>query len=661
MSKLNLYTVFHHNLAFSSIPYAHYSYIIEHIYGSLLDMVEEGFKLGLEFTGYTLEVISKVKPGYIDRLKKLWQDGKCEIIGSSYSQAIFPLIPYEVNRKNLVVGLKIYKDLLGMVPRVAYLNEQVYSKALPQLYKEVGYEAIIFDWMNAKKSNNFKEELRYTPVKVIGSGNIRINMIWSDCIAFQKFQRYIWGELDKEEYIDFIKSHLSERKIRNFPLYTSDAEVFDYKPGSLEFKKDGKDMKKMRDLFYMLSSFNWIEIKTPSEILQDSPPEKALTIQTPDYPVRCKKQDKYNLTRWAVTGRDSARMNTQCYRLYHFLSKIKDINSNVDELYKDLLFLWGSDFRTNTTDEKYLEFRDKMGYCLCTVSDVLSEKTSVSETRKRKLPKYSFYEKGRRVTLETQNVKICLLKNKGLAIEKLIFKDVSFFPLFGTIFQDYFKDVSLGSDFYTGHFIMVTERGFQVTDLSATCEVEVEQCPECIIIKNKKAINLKDISCIKEYRIYKDKVKLVYKFYAKGIHPVSFRVGILTLIPEAFDKKSLYYATHNGGCDLEKFYVAGWRISQDEPVNHIVTSGQCLGSTEGLLELGDKEKRVQILTDKSKFYSVPMIHYREIDETFFFRIYNSVCERDELADVLWKGYSEIEFEIKASKTPLAQGSPEIFL
>jgi len=654
MGKLNLYIVFHHNLAFSSIPATHYPYIIDHIYSSFLDMVEEGFNLGLEFTGYTLEKINQVKPEFIKRLKRLLKEKRCELVGSSYSQAIFPLIPYKVNRKNLLFGLEVYGKLLDQVPKVAYLNEQVYSKSLPEIYREAGYEAIIFDWMNAKKSNAFDVNLRYRPVQVEGSGGVKINLLWSDCVAWQKFQRYIWEELDEEEYFNFIRSHFSESEKRTFPLYVSDAEVFDYTPGSLEFKKNGKDIRKIKNLLFKLQSFDWIEIKLPSEILKDYPPEKTIRIETPDYPVRCKKQDKYNLTRWAVTGRDSVKMNTQCYKLYRLLSRAKERTGKGDNFYRDLLFLWGSDFRTNTTDEKYLEFRDKMGYCLNSLCDLLGRQQDESTTINRRVnktvcPAYSFYEGGRRFVLETPAIIISLLKNKGLAIEKLIFKKVSPHPLLGTLFQGYFDDISFGADFYSGHFIMVTQEGFQVTDLSVSCEVELEECPGWIVLRNKRPIELKDISCVKEYRICKDSLKLVYKLYTRGIHPVSFRVGIITLNPESFERESLYYATHNGGRDLEKFYVKGQKIWQHQPVNHLVTSKHCLGSTEGLLEIGDDKRCIQIFTDKSKMYSVPMIHYQEVGKNFFFRVYNSLCERDELAEILWKGYNEVEFNIKASK------------
>ena len=64
----------------------------------------------------------------------------------------------------------------------------------------------------------------------------------------------------------------------------------------------------------------------------------------------CKKQKKYNLARWSVTGRDDANLNSSCYRIYNKLTKAS--NNNYDD-WLDLLFLWSSDHRTHLTSLKW--------------------------------------------------------------------------------------------------------------------------------------------------------------------------------------------------------------------------------------------------------------------------------------------------------------------
>ena len=44
-----------------------------------------------------------------------------------------------------------------------------------------------------------------------------------------------------------------------------------------------------------------------------------LRLESPGQPIPVKKQGKYNVTRWAVTGRDDLGINTSCWRIYEAL------------------------------------------------------------------------------------------------------------------------------------------------------------------------------------------------------------------------------------------------------------------------------------------------------------------------------------------------------
>ena len=92
------------------------------------------------------------------------------------------------------------------------------------------------------------------------------------------------------------------------------------------------------------------------------------------YPLPYKKQDQHGVTRWAVGGRDNVRINTQCHQLYqdllladYFILKTH-VSATLQEenqaLWKELCFLWNSDFRTFTTEEKHVELRNRMGAAL---------------------------------------------------------------------------------------------------------------------------------------------------------------------------------------------------------------------------------------------------------------------------------------------------------
>ena len=72
------------------------------------------------------------------------------------------------------------------------------------------------------------------------------------------------------------------------------------------------------------------------------------------YPIPVKKQKKYNVTRWAVTGRNDIWINTICWRLFKKIRDIKNAEKK-KSYYKKLLYFWSSDFRTHITTERWQE------------------------------------------------------------------------------------------------------------------------------------------------------------------------------------------------------------------------------------------------------------------------------------------------------------------
>ena len=67
---------------------------------------------------------------------------------------------------------------------------------------------------------------------------------------------------------------------------------------------------------------------------------ETLRLESAAYPVPVKKQRKYNLTRWAVTGRDDIAINAACQRIYAALKK----QGAPDDAWRELCRLWASDF-----------------------------------------------------------------------------------------------------------------------------------------------------------------------------------------------------------------------------------------------------------------------------------------------------------------------------
>jgi len=675
MSKLYLYSLFHLNLSFSSIPEADYPYVIKNCYSPLLDMAEQGLSVAIEASGTTLQEINRLSPSFIARLARLWRDGKCEFIGSGLSQIIMPLVPTEVNRWNLEYGVQVCKDLLGQRPLIALVNEQTYSRGLVDLFVEAGYSAIIMDWNNCYRYNQYPKELLYSPQQARGI-EANIDVLWNNSIAFQKLQRFVHGRLPVGEYQKYLTNHHNGDKDTCFVVYGNDAEVFDYRPGTGPLERgggygpegDGSELDRLKDILTSIAANDDFVFTTPSELLSHfrGKPDsyELLGLESVESPLICKKQEKYNPVRWAVTGRDSVHINGACYGIY---KKLALLSGSLDQAGRDsyrkiLCELWGSDFRTNTVDEKFLAYQNKMGWMKVQTDRLLTEISGTgrakccegscgcAESRKLGLDQRPadavIVDKADKLLVKTPLIEVEFLKEKGFAISSLIFPEISRQSLLGTLEHGYYDDIGYGVDYFSGHFIRQARDGAKTTDLEHA-EPVIEDGLRELSISIKIPLDIGTI--FKTYVISKIKGELTIKYRLKvsGLEASSLRLGIFTFIPEGFDQGSLYYGSVNGGNGPENFLLQGRCVTQDEPVSQRVSASGCLGATEGWVAIGDKNKELRITTDKSELYSVPMVNYRQVDDKFFLRLYHSIGEIDETAWWIWRGDNYISFNISA--------------
>lgn len=688
---LYLYSVFHCNLAFSLIPRDHFSKVVERCYWPLLELTAGGTPLAIEMSAWTLNEVNSIDPGFVRELKRLWDEGKCEFIGSGYSQAIFPLIPAEVNRWNLEAGARHYKRLLGRVPDVALVNEQTYARGLVDIYRQAGYRALVMDWDNSFRHNRYPKDHLYYPQKARGI-NATADLLWSNSIAFQKFQRCVHGEMPIDEYVNYLKGQASCTVDRSFALYTNDAEVFDYRPGH-DIEPSG-EFERVREIISGITAIGGVEFVTPGQVIERlaSHPGSGniLNLESAETPVVTKKQGKYNPVRWAAAGRDSVHINTECYKVYaniKGLEKAGTIDDATLTQYREVLAdLWGSDFRTNTIDEKYRYFQNRLGWLRLETERVLmsgqkvavgggtlstgvfaedsggccadgAEEHGCEECACRQAPgKAAVKREDNFLKVETPSVRVDFLANKGYAIASLVFPAVDDKALVGTLEHGYYDDIGYGADFFSGHFIHVGRDGAKTTDLEPGAEADVEDGPGGVTVSVKTPVGIGTLWKVFQISKTEPEVRITYRLKVRGLLASSLRLGIFTFLPHAFDGGSLWFESVNGGSGPEKFYLAGRRVAHDEAVSPTVSATACLGATDGVVRIGDKDKLIEVSTDKSKLFSVPMIRYEEMDgetgpdKRFFLRLTHTVGEVDDTAWWVWRGYNEIDFTLRAART-----------
>jgi hypothetical protein len=693
---LRLLCLFHLNLAFSSLEEESHDEVIRRCYWPALELARDaGFPVALEVTGWTLERIGQLDPGWIERLRELLWEGCVELVGSAHTQCAAPLLPAEVNLWNLRLGRQVYGELLGVAPRIALVCEQVYSPGLVGLYLQAGYEALIVDWDNARRSHpQWPEEHRLHPQRALGAG-LSIPLVWSKSIAFQKFQRYAHGELSLERYVEYVRgvahgernansdsdanadsdAGLGRAPGRALMLYANDVEIFDHRPGRFAAEPD-------------LEENEWGRIATglrtlreegvghptlPAELLDllDGPGAgHELRLEAPAQPIPVKKQDKYNVSRWAVTGRDDIGINTRCWRLYEWLRSTGCVDP---DRWRELCELWASDYRTHITQARWDSFLARLeqverrwqpirpvdpewtspgltstgaigrGWIgrgvtspgLTSTGGIGRGRTGRGEIGPGGTPPRVLGEglstntSGDVIELVAGTIALRLNARRGLAIESFADTRVAECPLFGTLEHGYYPTIELGADFYSGHLVQESPLTHKVTDLERVRptvgrDAHGRTCALATIPTERgpieKAIRL-DPSA--------GTVEIEWSLHWGELPLGSLRLGHVTMLPEAFDAQTLWYATHNGGAELETHRIAGAAFDHGAAVSALVSCRQGLGATEGVVLLGDAHSTVRVEIDQAVALPLGLIAWIPGEERWFLRLAFTLTESDE--------------------------------
>ncbi|MEZ4483734.1 MAG: hypothetical protein R2864_03780 [Syntrophotaleaceae bacterium] len=361
--RISLFAIFHLNLAFSSIEEEQRAEVIQRCYWPLLRLIRsQRIPAGIEVSGYTLEAINAIDPDWMTELRELCNNGPAEFIGSGYTQLIGPLVPAEVNRANQRIGLQVYKQLLGFRPSLVLVNEQAYSAGMVGHYLQAGYRGLVMEWDNpACFSSNWPSRWRFLPQVAVGTEGDELPVIWNNSILFQQFQRYVHGELELPEYLHMLGQQISGGS-GVIPLYGNDVEIFDFRPGrfSTEAMIEHDEWRRIQNLVTALAADSRFHFIAPSKVLDFMPADGAgnrLRLESAQAPIPVKKQEKYNITRWAVTGRNDLHVNSLCQRIYQRLLTVEHVG---DRDWKELCYLWSSDFRTHITSRRWSKFQRRL-------------------------------------------------------------------------------------------------------------------------------------------------------------------------------------------------------------------------------------------------------------------------------------------------------------
>jgi hypothetical protein len=626
MQRLDVFAFFHLNLAFSSIEEEQRPDVVARCYWPLLRLPDAiGAPIGIEATGYTLECIHLIDPGWIAELRRLLGTGQIEFIGSGYAQLIGPLVPARVNRANLEIGQQTYAALLGQRASLALVNEQAFSAGLVPLYREAGFRALFMDWDNvAAHHPEWPVEYKYHPQRVRGADDSDMPLMWTHTMAFQKLQRLAHGDIEQREYLRFIETQRGPEP-RVLPVYSNDAEIFDFRPKRFHTEETMQtgEWQTIADAWRRLASLSSIRFVKPSQafdLVDTASANQVVNLPTSDYPVPVKKHKKYNITRWAVSGRDDTAINASCHRILRGL-----VERNVSEpaAWKELCYLWSSDFRTHITESRWTRYRARLAAAeeACALPQPAWPVPSGAPAARTEQ---------KWIEIETPTLHAVLNRRRGLAIQELRKRGDTGPAMVVSLLHGHYDAIDLQADWYSGNTVFEAPGVPKVSDLEwAQPHIYGEMNSSDAIVEAEIATPLGPIFkqmrfSASEARVEFDLV-LNWKDWGRG----SLRLGHVLLNPEAFDRSTLSFATHGGGDRLERFALGDRSVDHGKPVSFLVSASTGLGMTEGLIELGDAQRKVRVSVDQETAPLVGLMEYERSGDSFFARLSLSALELDD--------------------------------
>ena len=616
---LKLFALFHLNLAFSSIEEEQRGEVIARCYWPLLQLAKKFGPIGIEISGFTLEEIAARDPVWIAKAQLLLAQGRIELVGSGYSQMIGPLVPARVTQTNLSIGNEVYQRVLGVTPKVALVNEQAYSAGLVGLYLDAGYQALAMDWDNPGAAHpEWPGETRYLPQRALGADGRSIALIWTNTVAFQKLQRLVHRDIELGDYLDYVRGHAVGPQ-RALCVYASDAEIFDFRPGRFKTEEplsDEREWTRMEQVFAsLIGEFSLIAPSAVMELDGETNAGQVLRLETAACPIPVKKQRKYNLARWAVTGRDNLGINTACERIYRGMTAGQSVTAD----WKELCYLWSSDFRTHITAKRW------SSYC-----QRLRRAEALWSTRHSTMAPFPEGEclLQRHISVTTPHIEVEIDRRRGLALERIRFSGHSHAAL-GGLAHGHFDDIALQADWYTGDCVFEAPGEHKVTDLEWADTHKWTAANGDVFVQGRIETARGPIEKTLQFAHDEPRIDFDLTFHWNDFGKGSLRLGHFTLLPEAFKASELTLTTQSGGHHVETFALGGQSVDHGAPVSFLVSSSQGLGMTEGWAELGDSTTRVRIEVDRSTAALLGLLTHRIAGGSVFCQLVLSALELDD--------------------------------
>ena len=160
--------------------------------------------------------------------------------------------------------------------------------------------------------------------------------------------------------------------------------------------------------------------------------------------------------------------------------------------WKEICYLWSSDFRTHITKNRWIEFKR-----LKLFEKQIGNKKVAANKINKQLPNLNIKKTSTVIEFKNKNYKILLDKINGLTIKKLFVGQESKKFALGMLSQGFYKNINLGADFFSGHSIISRFAKNQIVDLEYVEPEILDHGSEVLILSNYSSCDFKFSKIIK--------------------------------------------------------------------------------------------------------------------------------------------------------------------
>jgi 4-alpha-glucanotransferase len=271
----------------------------EDAYKPFLDVFEQyDFPIALHTSGPLMEWLDERKPEYVDRLKRLVAAGRVEIVGGPFYEPILTMIPPRDRVGQIVAYTDWLQSRLNARVQGMWMPERVWEQSLTSDVAAAGIKYTILDDFHFKNAGLTDEQLHgYYLTEDDG----RVLLIFPGSEPL----RYTIPFQQPHATIDYLRG-VAERRPGAVVVFGDDGEKFGVWP---ETKKHVYEHGWLRQFFDALSANrDWIHITTPSEAIDNVPPEGKIYL--PDASYR-------EMTEWALPVNQQNEYDSLVHELEH--------------------------------------------------------------------------------------------------------------------------------------------------------------------------------------------------------------------------------------------------------------------------------------------------------------------------------------------------------